>query len=334
MSIHVAAQLSARRLIIFGLVFLSPPILKKLILQWFCGAKFGRKSSIGWFSAVIAKHIEIGDYSEIRPLTLIKCDGDVKIGKYSIISNFVLIYGSSGLFVGNHSRIDPQSLVNTDEDVCIGNFSALGPRCMVYTHAAFLPYTEGYLVEFAGVTIGDYVWIAAGVFIRPGVKIGNNVFINVRSVVTEDVPDGEVVWGFPAKRVTYMNKIRRNMTPKRVDMVARQIVRHFAEAVLDRKMGVNFTENASNCLSFNCRGRQYLLWHIPSESNFPIENKHCNKRVIFLVNQQNWTPPANFENPIVFDLTSMRTSYSRDQVCSELYQFMKRYGIQFEYQEG
>jgi hypothetical protein len=31
----------------------------------------------------VGKHIATGDYAQIRPLTLIRCSGNVRIGKYA-----------------------------------------------------------------------------------------------------------------------------------------------------------------------------------------------------------------------------------------------------------
>ena len=114
----------------------------------------------------------------------------------------MLIYGAVDFTVGAHSYIGPQSLINADEDVHIGNRSALGPRCMVFMHGSFFPYTEGYWVKFSRVAIDDNVWCAAGVFIHPGIEIGNDVFVNSRSVLAQDFPSGAVMEGFPARPAT------------------------------------------------------------------------------------------------------------------------------------
>jgi hypothetical protein len=56
------------RVLLLGLIFLSPPRIKLLLLQWFCGARIGRRAHIGWVSAVMARHVELGEYSVVRPL--------------------------------------------------------------------------------------------------------------------------------------------------------------------------------------------------------------------------------------------------------------------------
>ena len=153
--------------LLFALVFVSPPFLKTWLLRWFAGARIERHAQIGWFSAVMGRSIVLEEYSSVRAFTLIKLDGAVQIGKYSEISSFNLIYGSSDLRIGEHCYVGPQSLINVEEPVLVGNGSALGPRWMIFTHGSFLPAHEGYWSKLAGVTIGDKVWCAAGVFLHP-----------------------------------------------------------------------------------------------------------------------------------------------------------------------
>ena len=49
------------------------------------------------------------------------------------------------------------------------------------------------------ITVGDNVWIGAGVQVLPGVTIGSNVVIGAGSVVTKDIPDNVVAVGNPCR---------------------------------------------------------------------------------------------------------------------------------------
>jgi acetyltransferase-like isoleucine patch superfamily enzyme len=316
------------RALLFGLIFVSPPFLKKWLLRWLCAAKIGPHAHIGWFSAVVGRRVELGQHSAIRPFTLIRLDGDLRLGNYSEISSFTLIYGSSSLIVGDECYIGPQSLINADEEVRLGDESALGPRCMVFTHGSFLPYTEGYWVKRAGVTLGKRVWCAAGVFIHPGVEIGDDTFVNSRSVVTQAIPPGSIVEGNPAQVVRHMDQVRRKMSPRRVDAAALQMLRDFAEIGLRRELGLKEIEDKGHTLRFRWRGQAYAITLVPS-TGIPADEMEAiaGARQIFLVNCPGWSPPPH---SLVFDLLTRQTRFSPDRIHTALRLFMQRYyGVLF-----
>lgn len=318
------------RNIVFFIVFLSPPFLKVHILRWFCRAKIGRGVYIGWFSSVMGRQIKICDYSEIRSITLIKCDQEIDIGEYSAVSNFVFIYGAGSFILGNQSYIGPQCLFNVDEILRIGNISTIGPRTMIFTHSSFLPYTEGYWAKLAGVNIGNYAWIAAGVFIHPGVNIGSNVFINARSVVKNDICDNEVVEGFPAKAVGAMDKMKRVATPLRLDAISWQMVDSFSQLILLNKMGLSVKEKDMGRIEFSYRRKDYNI--ICVTSDYVSDSPSDNKVTIFVVTREGWLPPVLCRKPLVIDLIAKAMASSPDKIYSEFYLFIKRfYGVQLRY---
>lgn len=49
------------------------------------------------------------------------------------------------------------------------------------------------------ITIGDNVWLGAGVIVNPGVSIGHDTVVGAGSVVTRDLPAGVVAFGTPAR---------------------------------------------------------------------------------------------------------------------------------------
>jgi acetyltransferase-like isoleucine patch superfamily enzyme len=316
------------RVLLLGLIFISPPFLKRLLLRWFCGARIGRHACIGWFSAVMGRHVELGEYSAIRPFTLIHVASQVKLGDYSEISSFNLIYGSSSLIVGDHSYIGPQSLINAEEQVRLGHGSALGARSVVYTHGSFLPYTEGYWAKLAGVTIGDRVWCAAGVFIHPGVEIGDDTFVNSRSVLTQSVPAGSVVEGNPAQVLYPMQRMKRKMSPRRVDAALAQLLCDFAEIGLRRELGLENVDESKYQLCFRWRGEPYRIALVPSTGDLAVAGEpNTGVRQIFLVNRPGWSPPPG---ATVFDLATMRTPFASGCIPNVLRLFMQRYyGIKF-----
>ena len=51
------------------------------------------------------------------------------------------------------------------------------------------------------ITIGNYAWVAADVYLGPGVAVGDGAVVGARSSVYKKVPEWEVVGGNPAKRI-------------------------------------------------------------------------------------------------------------------------------------
>jgi putative colanic acid biosynthesis acetyltransferase WcaF len=49
--------------------------------------------------------------------------------------------------------------------------------------------------------VGNGVWIAADVYVAPGVTIGDNSVVGARSSVFHDMPAGMVCQGYPCRPV-------------------------------------------------------------------------------------------------------------------------------------
>lgn len=319
--------------ILFAIIFISPPFFKKILLKTMCNASLGRSSRIGWFSVVAGAKIRIGDFSVVKPFTLIRCDGDVEIGKYTEIAGFSLIYGSANFKVGDKCYLGPQLLFNVTDDILIGNEVGIGHRTMIFTHGSQFPYSEGYWVKFGRVIINNRVWLGAGVFIHPGIEIGDDVFINSRSVVTKNVPSGKVMEGYPAKAVIDIEKIRRSVSPQKKEQRIYHIIKHFASYISKIESKVEFKELIDNDFVFKCKGLLKRISIIgPGNKSKNIDQVKHDKNTIFLFYNRKITPE---ESVVItyFDFTEMKASYSREVLFRELYLFMKRhYGLLFEYQ--
>lgn len=103
-------------------------------------------------------------------------------------------------------------------EVCVGREVAIGPRVDIYnlggvrigdrvvisqdaylcggTHDYSVP---SYPLLRKPIVIEDDVWIGAGAFLGPGVRIGRGSVVGARAVVTRDVPSWKVVAGNPAR---------------------------------------------------------------------------------------------------------------------------------------
>lgn len=123
-----------------------------------------------------------------------------------------------------NSSIDDYSYVNSNSKIInttIGKFCSIGsnvqivlgkhPSTFVSTHPAFYSNNKlfktfadkTYIEEYNKVEIGHDVWIAEGVVIPGGVKIGNGAIITAKAVITKDVESYSIVGGIPAKHIKY-----------------------------------------------------------------------------------------------------------------------------------
>lgn len=112
-------------------------------------------------SAVIGEFVSIGEGSIICPGVVLTCD----------------------ITIGRHSMLNIGSTVS--HDCVIGDFVTVAPG-----------------VSIAGnVRVGDGSWLSVGVKIVNDVTIGAGSFIGAGAVVTEEIPDGVLALGTPAKLV-------------------------------------------------------------------------------------------------------------------------------------
>ena len=85
--------------------------------------------------------------------------------------------------------------------VKIGNNVFIAPNVGIYTTGHPLEASlRSQGLEYArDITIGNDVWIGAGVSILPGVTVGNNCVIGAGSVVNRSIPDNSVAAGNPCR---------------------------------------------------------------------------------------------------------------------------------------
>lgn len=111
----------------------------------------------------------------------------VSIGTFSEIGNNVEI--------GANTRIGAMAYIC--EGVKIGQHCFLGPR-VTFTNDRFPPSGHD---KWEQTVIEDGARIGAAVTVRCGVTIGKGALVGAGSVVTRDIPSGEVWVGIPARKM-------------------------------------------------------------------------------------------------------------------------------------
>ena len=99
--------------------------------------------------------------------------------------------------------------------VTIGDYCFIAPDCVISTagHAFDVEQRNAGLEIALPITIGNNVWIGAGVMILPGITIGNDTIIGAGSVVNKDIPDGVIAAGNPCKVIRPVTEKDKNRYP-------------------------------------------------------------------------------------------------------------------------
>lgn len=123
-------------------------------------------------------------------------------GRFFITAPFWCDYGYN-IEIGENFYSNHNLVILDCAKITFGDNVFIAPNCC-FSAAGHPLDTEqrNKGLEFARpITVGDNVWIGAGVTVLPGVTIGNNTVIGAGSVVTRDIPDGVVAFGNPCKAV-------------------------------------------------------------------------------------------------------------------------------------
>lgn len=192
---RVASKLAA-----FG----SPPFYGRVYL-----ARIIPKGYISPDATIHHPFLELGPNTFIGDGVLIyrdKAGGAVKLNKG------VILYGDTTIqtgfdgscIIGAHTTIQPRCQFSAYmESIKVGCDVAIGPNC------AFYPYDHGFspgeliirqpLTTKGAIVIEDDAWLGFGVIVLSGVRIGKGSVIGAGSVVKDDIPDGAIAAGVPAR---------------------------------------------------------------------------------------------------------------------------------------
>lgn len=121
---------------------------------------------------------KVGQGVHVYPRVRIWAPWNLEIGEEAGIANGVTLYSQGKIMIGK------RAVISQGSHLCAG------------THDFEIP---GFPLVAKPITIEDHAWLAAEVFVHPGVTIGEGCVVGARSVVTKDLPGWMVCSGFPAK---------------------------------------------------------------------------------------------------------------------------------------
>jgi putative colanic acid biosynthesis acetyltransferase WcaF len=121
-----------------------------------------------------------------------------KVGKKVRVYPQVKIWAPWNLNLSDQCAVAGGTILYSQGKISIGYRATVsqGSHLCAGTH----DYTKpGFPLITKPIVIGDHAWVAAEVFVHPGVTIGDGCVVGARSVVTKDMPTWMVCSGHPCK---------------------------------------------------------------------------------------------------------------------------------------
>jgi putative colanic acid biosynthesis acetyltransferase WcaF len=150
------------------------------LLWWIAGLplfKWSLRPMYGWRRWILRLFgAKVGERASIQRSVRIDFPWNLEIGRYSTLGENTWVQSLGRVYIGDYVTISQRVFL------CTGTHD--------YTRPEFVMLRKP-------ISIQRGAWIAADAFIGPGVTIGADAVIGVRSVVLKDMPKGMVCVGHP-----------------------------------------------------------------------------------------------------------------------------------------
>jgi acetyltransferase-like isoleucine patch superfamily enzyme len=219
--------------------------------------------------------------------------------------DYIKYLRKKGMTIGNHTVIYSPNSVVIDETrpflIDIGNHVKITHGVVILTHGydwSVLNVKYNDILGSSGkVKIGNNVFIGMKSIILKGVTIGNNVIIGAGSLVNKDIPDNVVVAGCPAKVICsieeYHKKRKEQQKKEAVELAieyykknkiwpSEQILREFIFLFEKRDSSIKNNATFSEIASINGNYSETLQLFLDSEGVFESYNSfidYCKKEL-------------------------------------------------------
>jgi maltose O-acetyltransferase len=165
-----------------------------------------------WFLSIIPEKLGIWARGKFLPRLV------GGFGERNTVQNNVRISSPEKFFMGSDCNLAQGVFITAGGGVRFGDFVGLGPDAKVWsvTHRFENPdipwLKQGW--DFGEVVLEDDVWIGAGAFVMPGVRVGKGAIVSALSVVTKNIPPFAIVAGNPGRVIGWRKKPEANANPE------------------------------------------------------------------------------------------------------------------------
>jgi acetyltransferase-like isoleucine patch superfamily enzyme len=187
-------------------------------------AQYNSKGYIAPSATVYHSQLKLGANVFISDRVLIFEDrnsGSVQLGDRVRLHQDICIQTGNGgsLQIGENTSVQPRCQFSAYKSaIQIGSNVLIAPNCAFYPYdhaiAPDLPIAKQPLQTKGGIAIEDDVWLGFGVIVLDGVRIGKGAVIGAGAVVTQDIPEGAIALGVPARVVKLRSSLAEsNLVP-------------------------------------------------------------------------------------------------------------------------
>ncbi len=181
-----------------------------------------RRLSYPWLLGSVGRNVTFGQGVSLRHPHKIRIGADVVVDDLVLLdakggSNRGIEIGA-GAFLGRGTILSCK-----DGDIVLGEHVNLGFHCEIFSGSTVTVGAHGLFAAYAylvggghafddpqvpvvdqqrvsrGIALGENVWLGTGAKVLDGVRIGSNVVVGANAVVAQDLPDGAVAAGVPAR---------------------------------------------------------------------------------------------------------------------------------------
>ncbi len=163
----------------------------------------------GFPSVLTSLVLLLRDRALVSARTRVQLSGRIRFGRGSVVKSYSVVQTSGGrIRFGRDCAIGSFNHIAAGQaDVLAGDHVRLGPHVSIIGTSREYRRKDRRIVEqgFAdrGIRIGNDVLVGAGAILVDGCEIGDGAVIGVGSVVTGRIPPYAVVFGAPARVISW-----------------------------------------------------------------------------------------------------------------------------------